>query len=73
MPSKRARRTQGTPTHWAHVALAVAHHSCVLLNTAKQDKNKRHVKSTPATLQDDKCQLLVVGYQKLRTGTKCVQ
>lgn len=41
MPSKRARRTQGSPTHWAHIALGVAHHSCVLLNTAKQDKNKR--------------------------------
>ncbi|KAA8595630.1 hypothetical protein FQN60_010921 [Etheostoma spectabile] len=26
MPSKRARRTQGSPTHWAHIALAIAHH-----------------------------------------------
>lgn len=35
MSSKRARRTQGSPTHWAHIALAVAHHSRVLLKTAK--------------------------------------
>lgn len=32
MPSKRARRTQGSPTHWAHIALGVAHHSCVLVD-----------------------------------------
>lgn len=32
MPSKRARRTQGSPTHWAHIALAIAHHSRVLVD-----------------------------------------
>lgn len=32
MPSKRARRTQGSPTHWAHIALGVAHHSRVLVD-----------------------------------------
>lgn len=32
MSSKRARRTQGSPTHWAHIALAVAHHSRVLVD-----------------------------------------
>lgn len=32
MPSKRARRTQGSPTHWAHIALGVAHHGCVLID-----------------------------------------
>lgn len=49
MPSKRARRTEGSPTHWAHIALGVAHHTCVLVNTGgkkrkkkeKQDKDER--------------------------------
>lgn len=39
MPSKRARRTQGSPTHWAHVALGVAHHACMLGKTAEKDKH----------------------------------
>lgn len=36
MPSKRARRTQGSPTHWAHIALAVAHHSRVLVDMSDE-------------------------------------
>lgn len=32
MPSERARRTQGSPTHRAHIALAVAHHTGVLVD-----------------------------------------
>lgn len=35
MPSERARRAQGPPTHRAHVALAVAHHRRVLFRTAR--------------------------------------
>lgn len=48
MPSERARRTEGPPTHWAHVALAVAHHACVLLNT-QQKWDEKHEKRRKIT------------------------
>lgn len=41
MASKGAWRTQGSPTHWAYIALVVAHHSAVLLKTAGQGERKR--------------------------------
>lgn len=41
MPAERTGRTEGSPTHRAHVALAVAHHSRVLLKTEKREKNKK--------------------------------
>ncbi len=72
MPSKRARRTQGSPTHWAHIVLGVAHHSRVLLKTAKQDKKRDWRKKQDAfevhhqLEKDDNCLLTVVaGSQNL--------
>lgn len=71
MPSKRARRTQGSPTHWAHIVLGVAHHSRVLLKTAKQDKNKRRegkkkkTRLKYATNMKKKTVYLLVGSQNL--------
>lgn len=46
MSSKRARRTQGSPTHWAHEALGVAHHGRVLLKAAEQDESTKLRKGT---------------------------
>lgn len=41
MPSKGTRRTQGSPTHWAHIALGVAHHGRVLKGNNSNSEIRR--------------------------------
>lgn len=78
MPTERARRTQGSPTHRAHIALGVAHHSRVLVKTADQDKTQECIFSLNISvvkqhgINSEGIYFLIIGMQNQRSPSSSV-